>query len=87
MKQFGYPVIFDATHSVQMPSKEKGVSGGAPEFILPLARAAIATGADGIFLETHPEPKKALSDGSNMLKLDNVENLLKILLKIKRATD
>lgn len=85
MKQFGYPVIFDATHSVQMPSKEKGVSSGSPEFIAPLARAAIATGADGIFIETHPDPQYALSDGSNMLKLDYVEGLLKILLKIKRV--
>ncbi|MGB9696296.1 MAG: 3-deoxy-8-phosphooctulonate synthase [Ignavibacteria bacterium] len=83
MKQFGYPVIFDATHSVQMPSKENGVSGGAPEFIVPLARAAIATGADGIFIETHPQPKRALSDGSNMLKLNYVEKLLKTLLRIK----
>lgn len=85
MKQFGYPVIFDATHSVQMPSKEKGVSGGTPEFIEPLARAAVAIGVDGIFIETHPDPKRALSDGTNMLKLDYVENLLRILLKIKKA--
>lgn len=76
MKKFGYPVIFDATHSVQMPSKEKGVSGGTPEFIPPLAKAAAAAGADGFFIETHPDPKKALSDAASMLKLDRMENLL-----------
>jgi len=85
MKKFGYPVIFDATHSVQMPSKENGVSGGAPEFIEPLARAAAAIGVDGFFFETHPDPSKALSDGSNMLKLDKMETLLKTLLRIYRA--
>lgn len=82
MKNFGYPVIFDATHSVQMPSKENGVSGGCPEFIAPLARAAMAVGVDGIFIETHPNPAKALSDGSNMLKLEILEGLLKDLLKL-----
>jgi len=79
MKGFGYPVIFDATHSIQMPSKDEGVSGGSPEFIAPLARAAAAVGVDGFFIETHPNPKKALSDGSNMLKLDRLEMLLKDL--------
>lgn len=76
MKKTGYPVIFDATHSIQMPSKDKGVSGGNPEFILPLARAAAAVGVDGFFIETHPDPKKALSDASSMMKLDKMENLL-----------
>lgn len=85
MKDFGYPVIFDATHSVQMPSKENGVSGGSPEFIAPLARAAISVGVDGIFIETHPNPKRALSDGNNMLKLDRLENLLKELIKINKV--
>jgi 2-dehydro-3-deoxyphosphooctonate aldolase (KDO 8-P synthase) len=84
MKKLGYPVIFDATHSVQMPSKENGVSGGNPEFIAPLARAAMAVGVDGIFIETHPNPSKALSDGSNMLKLDKIEELLKELLRISK---
>ncbi|MCX7833624.1 MAG: 3-deoxy-8-phosphooctulonate synthase [Ignavibacteria bacterium] len=82
MKIFGYPVIFDATHSVQMPSANKGVSAGNPEFIEPLAKAAIAVGVDGIFIETHPQPEKALSDGSNMLPLSNMETLLKKLLRI-----
>ena len=84
MRNLGYPVIFDATHSVQMPSKENGVSGGNPEYIAPLARAAMAVGVDGIFIETHPNPAKALSDGSNMLKLDRLEVLLKELLKINK---
>ncbi len=82
MKGLGYPVIFDATHSVQMPSKEKGVSGGNPEFIEPLSKAAAAVGVDGFFIETHPNPAKALSDGSNMLPLDNFERLLNKLQKI-----
>lgn len=82
MKGFGYPVIFDATHSVQMPSKVKGVSGGNPEFIAPLARAAAAVGVDGFFIETHPNPAKAMSDGSNMLHLNKLEELLKAILKI-----
>ena len=84
MKETGYPVIFDATHSIQMPSKEKGVSGGNPEFIAPLSRAAGAVGVDGFFIETHPNPAKALSDGSSMLKLDKLESLLKELLKISK---
>jgi 2-dehydro-3-deoxyphosphooctonate aldolase (KDO 8-P synthase) len=82
MKSFGYPVIFDATHSVQMPSGKSGVSGGNPEFIAPLSRAAAAVGVDGFFIETHPNPAKALSDGSNMLPLNKLEELLKTLLKI-----
>lgn len=82
MKKLGYPVIFDATHSVQMPSKENGVSGGNPEYIAPLARAAMAVGIDGIFIETHPNPARALSDGSNMLKLDKLESLLRELINI-----
>ena len=76
MRRSGYPVIFDATHSIQMPSKDNGVSGGNPEFILPLARAAAAVGVDGFFIETHPDPKKALSDASSMMKLDRMEDLL-----------
>jgi len=82
MKRTGYPVIFDATHSVQMPSKEHGVSGGNPEFIPPLARAAAAVGADGFFIETHPNPSKALSDASSMIKLDKMEKLLSELKDI-----
>ncbi len=86
MRRSGYPVIFDATHSIQMPSKDKGVSGGNPEFILPLARAAAAVGVDGFFIETHPDPKKALSDASSMMKLDRMESLLKQLKEIDLNT-
>lgn len=82
MKKFGYPVVFDATHSVQMPSKNKGISGGNPEFIEPLARAAAAVGVSGIFIETHPNPKKALSDADSMLQLSKVKPLLRKLLSI-----
>lgn len=81
MRQSGYPVIFDATHSVQMPSSNKGVSGGSPEFIPPLCRAAAAVGVDGFFIETHPNPSKALSDGSNMMKLSGMEKLIGEILK------
>ena len=85
MKEMGFPVIFDATHSVQQPNKSDGISGGKPEFIETLAKCAIVSGADGIFLETHPNPKKALSDGANMLKLDEVKSLLEKLMKVKNA--
>lgn len=86
MKSLGCPVIFDATHSVQMPSKDNGVSGGSPEFIEPLAKAAAAVGINGLFIETHPNPKKALSDASSMLHINNVEPLLKKLLAIHKVT-
>lgn len=85
MKQFGVPVVFDATHSVQQPNKTEGISGGKPEFIETLSKCAISAGANGIFLETHPNPEKAFSDGANMLKLDEVKNLLEKLLKIRSA--
>lgn len=77
MKKFGYPVVYDATHSIQMPSVKNGVSGGTPEFIAPLARAAAGAGINGLFIETHPEPKKALSDAESMLPLSRLESLLK----------
>ncbi|MCI0449188.1 MAG: 3-deoxy-8-phosphooctulonate synthase [Chlorobi bacterium] len=86
MKKFGYPVVFDATHSVQMPSKENGVSGGNPEFIEPLSKAAVAVGINGLFIETHPNPKKALSDASSMLPLNKLESILKRLLSIHLAS-
>lgn len=85
MKEFGFPVIFDATHSVQQPNKSEGISGGKPEFIDTLAKCAIISGANGIFLETHPNPKEALSDGANMLALNEVKLLLEKLLKIKNS--
>ncbi len=83
MKQTGFPVVFDATHSVQQPNKSEGISGGKPEFIEHLAKCAIAAGTNGIFLETHPNPKNALSDGANMLALNEVKGLLESLLKTK----
>lgn len=86
MKRFGYPVIFDATHSLQMPSGNNGVSGGTPELIPPLARAAAAAGVDGFFIETHPDPTKALSDASSMIKLDKMENLITQLKEISRIS-
>lgn len=85
MKQLGYPVVFDATHSVQQPNGNNGISGGKPEFIETLAKCAIAAGVDGIFLETHPNPGKALSDGTNMLPLNEVQLLLEKLLRIRQA--
>jgi len=70
MRDAGWPVVFDATHSVQLPSGAGGVSGGQPQFIEPLARAAVAVGVDGIFVEVHDRPEQALSDGANALRLD-----------------
>ncbi len=83
MKSFGFPVIFDATHSVQQPNQAIGISGGKPEFIETLAKCAIVSGADGIFLETHPKPINALSDGTNMLALHEVKKLLEKLKQLK----
>jgi len=85
MKKTGYPVIFDATHSVQLPGGAGDRSGGEREFIEPLARAAVAAGADGLFIETHPNPEKALSDSATQYPLEKIEALLKQLLKIRRS--
>ena len=85
MKQFGYPVILDVTHSLQAPNQASGVTGGHPEMISTIARAGIAVGADALFLETHPDPASALSDGANMLKLSLMEDLLRQLVPIRRA--
>ncbi|MDA8090212.1 MAG: 3-deoxy-8-phosphooctulonate synthase [Nitrospiraceae bacterium] len=85
MKSFGYPVIFDATHSVQLPGGQGMRSGGQREFALTLARAAVAAGADGIFMEVHPEPEKALCDGPNMIVLEDVYDFLAALKRIKEA--
>ena len=83
MKSFGYPVILDVTHSLQQPNQTSGVTGGMPQLIETIARAGIATGADGLFMETHPEPEKAKSDGANMLRLDLLEGLLVRLMAIQ----
>ncbi len=85
MMSFNYPVILDITHSLQQPNQNTGISGGKPEMIETIARAGIAVGIDGIFVETHPEPQKALSDGANMLSLNLIEDLLIKLIKIRKA--
>ncbi len=82
MRQFGYPVVLDATHSVQLPSGENGKSGGQPEFIFPLSRAGAAVGIDALFVETHPEPAKALSDAASQLPLEQLESLVKQVVAI-----
>ncbi len=84
MKAFAHPTVFDATHSVQLPSGGDGKSDGQREFVLPLARAAIAAGADGIFLETHPNPGKALSDGPNMVPLSELSESVSELVEVWR---
>ncbi len=82
MRSFGVPVVFDATHSVQLPGGAGGASGGQREFVEPLAKAAVAAGADGIFMEVHPNPECALCDGPNSVPLNTLEDLLKRLLDI-----
>lgn len=86
MKEIGVPVIMDCTHSLQQPNQAGGVTGGNPELIETIAKAAIATGADGLFIETHPNPATAKSDGANMLKLDLLKNLLEKLVRLRKAT-
>jgi len=85
MQSLGVPVVVDCTHSLQQPNQASGVTGGNPTMISTIAKAAIATGADGIFIETHPNPSKAMSDGANMLALDQLENLLKQLVRIRQS--
>ncbi len=85
MRDFGYPVVFDATHSVQQPSAMTDRSGGEACFIVPLARAAVAIGIDGIFMEVHPDPKNALCDGDNSLPLADLEKTLTVLKRIEEA--
>lgn len=85
MKKFGYPVIFDATHSVQKPGGKGDATGGNREYVEYLAKAAIAVGVDGLFMETHQNPDEAWSDGPNMVKLDDMEELLTKLVKVYEA--
>lgn len=85
MQKNKVPVILDVTHSLQQPNSSSGVTGGLPEMIQTIASAGVASGADGLFIETHPEPSKALSDGANMLQLDLLEPLLKKLIRIRKA--
>lgn len=85
MQGFGYPVIMDVTHSLQQPNQTSGVTGGMPSLIETISKAAVAVGVDGLFIETHPEPLTAKSDGANMLRLDLLEDLLKRLTRIREA--
>ena len=85
MQTFGYPVILDVTHSLQQPNQTSGVTGGMPQLIETVAKAGIAVGADGLFIETHEHPEIAKSDGANMLKLDLLEGLLTKLVRIREA--
>jgi 2-dehydro-3-deoxyphosphooctonate aldolase (KDO 8-P synthase) len=85
MKEINVPVIMDCTHALQQPNQSAGVTGGNPELIETIAKAAIATGADGLFIETHPNPAVAKSDGANMLKLDLLEGLLEKLVRLRGA--
>jgi len=86
MKEHDVPVVMDCTHSLQQPNQTSGITGGNPKLIGTIAKAAIATGADGLFIETHPNPAVAKSDGANMLRLDLLENLLVDLVKLRKAT-
>ena len=85
MKKFGYPVVMDATHSVQKPGGKGNATGGNREYVEPLAKAAIAAGADALFFEVHPDPDNALSDGPNMVKLDEFEEMLKRIIRVYDA--
>ena len=85
MRSFGVPVVMDCTHSLQRPNQSSGVTGGQPALIETIAKAAIAVGADGLFIETHPDPSQAKSDGANMLPLDQLEGLLERLTRLRAA--
>lgn len=87
MQKFGCPVVLDATHSLQQPNQAAGVTGGRPDLIDTIARAGIAVGCDGLFIETHPNPSIAKSDGANMLPLDQLPTLLRRLTAIKHCID
>jgi 2-dehydro-3-deoxyphosphooctonate aldolase (KDO 8-P synthase) len=85
MQEHGVPVVMDCTHSLQQPNQSSGVTGGNPQLIGTIAKAAIAAGADGLFIETHPNPAIAKSDGANMLPLHLLEPLLEQLVRIRKA--
>jgi 2-dehydro-3-deoxyphosphooctonate aldolase (KDO 8-P synthase) len=85
MQEHGTPVVMDCTHSLQQPNQTSGVTGGNPQLIGTIAKAAIATGANGLFIETHPDPAAAMSDGANMLRLDLLKDLLVQLIKLRKA--
>ena len=85
MQSFGHPVVLDVTHSLQQPNQTSGVTGGMPQLIETVAKAGVAVGVDGLFMETHEDPSKAKSDGANMLKLDLLEDLLVKLVRIRQS--
>ncbi len=85
MQEFGFPVILDVTHSLQQPNQKSGVTGGMPELIETVAKAGVAVGVDGLFMETHEDPSVAKSDGANMLRLDLLEPLLNKLVRLRKA--
>ena len=85
MQEHEVPVVMDVTHSLQQPNQTTGITGGNPQLIGTIAKAAVATGANGLFIETHPNPAVAKSDGANMLRLDLLEGLLQQLVKIRKA--
>ena len=87
MQKFGFPVILDATHSLQKPNQDSGVTGGMPQLIETIARAGIAVGVDGLFMETHPNPSEAKSDGANMLPLHLLEGLLTRLVRLREVVN
>ena len=87
MREYGYPIVFDATHSVQQPSSQAGITGGNREMVPHLIRAAVAVGIDGLFLEVHPEPEKAISDAANQVRLSDVETILKQALAIEQVIE
>lgn len=85
MKEHNVPVVMDVTHSLQQPNQVSGITGGNPQMISTIAKAALASGSDGLFIETHPNPAVAKSDGANMLRLDLLENLLIDLVRLRKA--
>jgi 2-dehydro-3-deoxyphosphooctonate aldolase (KDO 8-P synthase) len=85
MSKIGYPVVYDATHSVQMPGGRGTSSGGESQYIMPLSKAAVACGSDALFVEVHEAPEKALSDGPNMMKLGKLEDFIREIKKIEKA--
>ena len=84
MKQTGFPIVYDCTHSVQLPSGSSGISGGQPQYILPLARAAVAVGCDALFIETHPDPSQAVSDAESQLPLAEMETFINSIREIRK---
>jgi 2-dehydro-3-deoxyphosphooctonate aldolase (KDO 8-P synthase) len=87
MQEFGVPIVMDCTHSLQQPNQSSGVTGGRPRLIETIARAAISVGTEGLFIETHPNPSEAKSDGANMLPLNQLQPLLKRLAALRETVN